>query len=80
MCIRDRLQNTHKDRTGRQLALGIAIGLGTASLAALWERLAFTDLLNFSSDYRSTALFWEMHVGGAALDGWLLLTIPFRCV
>ena len=72
-----RLQSTHKDRTGRQLALGIAIGLGTASLAALWERLAFTDLLNFSSDYRSTALFWEMHVGGAALDGWLLLTIPF---
>ncbi|MDR2839014.1 MAG: hypothetical protein LBV49_10710, partial [Azonexus sp.] len=40
-------------------------------------RLAFTDLLNFSSDYRSTALFWEMHVGGAALDGWLLLTMPF---
>ena len=49
----------------------------TASLAALWERLAFTDLLNFSSDYRLTALFWEMHVGGAALDGWLLLTVPF---
>lgn len=61
----------------RKLCLGIAIGLGTASLAALWERVAFTDLLNFSSDYRSTALFWEMHVGGAALDGWLLLTIPF---
>ncbi|MDR1996238.1 hypothetical protein [Azonexus sp.] len=62
---------------GRQLAWGLALGLGSASLAALWERLAFTDLLNFSSDYRSTALFWEMHVGGAALDGWLLLTAPF---
>lgn len=61
----------------RKLALGMALGLATASLAALWERLAFTDLLNFSSDYRSTALFWEMHVGGAALDGWLLLTFPF---
>ncbi|MCL2636110.1 MAG: hypothetical protein FWD50_05715, partial [Betaproteobacteria bacterium] len=57
---------------GRLLAWGLALGLGSASLAALWERLAFTDLLNFSSDYRSTALFWEMHVGGAALDGWLL--------
>jgi hypothetical protein len=60
-----------------KLGLGMAIGLGVASLAALWERLAFTDFLNFSSDYRTTALFWEMHVGGAALDGWLLLTFPF---
>lgn len=66
-----------EDNASRRLALGIAIGLGTASLAALWERLAYTGLLNFSSDYRTTALFWEMHVGGAALDGWLLLTIPF---
>lgn len=72
-----RLQNTPGTNTSLKLGLGIALGLGTASLAALWERLAFTDLLNFSSDYRSTALFWEMHVGGAALDGWLLLTIPF---
>ncbi|MDR2187940.1 MAG: hypothetical protein LBE62_07810 [Azonexus sp.] len=61
----------------RRLAWGLALGLGSAALAALWERLAFADLLNFSSDYRSTALFWEMHVGGAALDGWLLLTAPF---
>ena len=66
-----------QQEVGRKLAWGLAIGLGAASLAAVWERLAFTDLLNFSSDYRSTALFWEMHVGGAALDGWLLLTAPF---
>ncbi len=72
-----RLQNAPENNANRNLSLGIAIGLGNASLAALWERLAFTDLLNFSSDYRSTALFWEMHVGGAALDGWLLLTMPF---
>lgn len=69
--------NTPESNVSRKLALGCAIGLSAASLAALWERLAFTDLLNFSSDYRTTALFWEMHVGGAALDGWLLLTIPF---
>jgi len=41
------------------------------------ERLAFTDLLNFSADYRSTALFCEMHVGGAPLDAWLMLSFPF---
>lgn len=71
-----RLQSDPRE-ADRKLAWGLALGLGSASLAALWERLAFTDLLNFSSDYRSTALFWEMHVGGAALDGWLLLTMPF---
>lgn len=73
----DRLLRDPAQQAGRKLAWGLALGLGTATLAALWERLAFTDLLNFSSDYRSTALFWEMHVGGAALDGWLLLTAPF---
>jgi hypothetical protein len=59
------------------LAWGMALGLATASLAAIWERLAFPGLLNFSSQYRTTALFWEMHIGGAALDGFLALTMPF---
>ncbi|WP_291991403.1 hypothetical protein [Candidatus Accumulibacter sp. ACC007] len=34
-------------------------------------------LFDFSTAYRSTALFWEMHVGGAALDGYLALAVPF---
>ena len=59
------------------LGWGMALGLGTVSLAAVWERMAFPGLLNFSADYRTTALFWEMHVGGAALDGFLVLTLPF---
>ena len=63
--------------SARRLSLGMMLGLLGASTAALWERLAFTDLLNFSADYRTTALFWEMHVGGAALDGYLALTMPF---
>lgn len=62
--------------TGR-LAAGMALGLGAAALAVVWERLVFADLLDFSSDYRVTGLFWEMHVGGAALDGFLALTVPF---
>ena len=53
------------------------VGLLGVALATLWERLAFTGLLNLSTDYRTTALFWEMHVGGAALDGFLALTVPF---
>jgi len=61
----------------RGLLLGLVLALAGASAAALWERLAYTGLLNFSTDYRTTALFWEMHVGGAALDGFLVLTLPF---
>ncbi|HET9646321.1 MAG TPA: hypothetical protein VFP68_23875, partial [Burkholderiaceae bacterium] len=64
-------------RTADLLAWGMVGGLAAVSVAVLWERLAFTGLLNFGSDYRSTALFWEMHVGGAAIDGFLALSLPF---
>ena len=67
------------DKSENGLSLGLVLGLGLASLAAIWERVAFTGLLDFSSDYRTTALFWEMQVGGAAFDGFLALTVPF-CV
>ncbi|MBU6257237.1 MAG: hypothetical protein KGO01_02280, partial [Burkholderiales bacterium] len=65
------------ERSARGFALGMAGGLGVVGLLLLWERWANTGLANFSSDYRTTALFWEMHVGGAALDGFLALTMPF---
>lgn len=64
-------------RAQNLLSLGLMLGLAAAALITLWERLAFTGLLNFSSDYRTTGMFWEMHVGGAALDGFLALTVPF---
>ena len=60
-----------------RLAAGIMVGLAAASLFVLWERAAFTGLLDFSADYRATGPFWEMHVGGAALDGFLALSLPF---
>lgn len=56
---------------------GLALGLAGASLSTIWERMAFVGLFNFSTDYRTTGLFWEMHVGGAALDGFLTLLLPF---
>jgi len=64
-------------RLSQSLQWGMVLALLGISLAALWERLAFPGLLNFSSDYRTTALFWEMHVGGAALDACLAMTAPF---
>ncbi len=60
----------------RCLVWGLVAGAVLVSLAAMWERWAFTGLSDFASDYRTTALFWEMNVGGATLDGWLALTVP----
>jgi hypothetical protein len=62
--------------TLRRLMTGLALGCGAASAAVLWERAAFPGVLNFSTDYRATGSFWEMHVGGAALDGFLAITFP----
>ena len=64
-------------RFTRALRGGLVLALVAAALAALWERAAYTALLDFSSDYRTTGSFWEMHVGGAALDGFLVMTLPF---
>ncbi len=61
----------------RHLAWGMVVGLGVVSFAVLWERLAYTGLWDFSTRYRTTALFWEMHVGGAAIDAYLALATPF---
>jgi hypothetical protein len=56
---------------------GMTGGCVLASVVVVWERLAFPGFFDFSSDYRVTGPFWEMHVGGAALDGFLVLTFPF---
>lgn len=64
-------------RAHADLRLAMTATLAVVALGVVWERLAFTGLLDFSSDYRSTGLFWEMHVGGAALDTMLALTLPF---
>ncbi|WP_300450750.1 O-antigen ligase [Accumulibacter sp.] len=61
----------------RRLAAGVASGLALVSAAVVWERSGYPGLLDFSTPYRATALFWEMHVGGAALDSFLVLALPF---
>lgn len=61
----------------QRLARGMVVGLMLVTLAVLWERAAFPGLVDFSMPYRTVALFWEMHVGGAAIDGYLALATPF---
>lgn len=61
----------------RRLGAGMGIGLAGLALAVLWERRAIPGLLDFNDGYRTVALFWEMHVGGAAIDAYLALAVPF---
>jgi hypothetical protein len=56
---------------------GFALGAASAVLGCLYERFYFTGLLNLSTDYRTTGWFWEMHTGGATLDAYLALSLPF---
>jgi hypothetical protein len=60
-----------------RLARGMQAGLMLVGLAVLWERTAYPGLLDFSARYRTVATFWEMHVGGAAIDVYLALAVPF---
>lgn len=64
-------------RAGAHFAWGMVLGLLQVTLAAVWERAAFPGVFDFSSPYRTVALFWEMHVGGAAIDAYLALSTPF---
>lgn len=61
----------------RRFALGMLAGAAVVTLAVLWERAAYPGLFDVSAPYRTTALFWEMHVGGAAIDAYMVLCTPF---
>ena len=71
------LSSARMRRAGACLAGGLLAGLFAVSIVAGWERWAFPGLSDFSADYRTVALFWETNVGGAQLDGWLALSLPF---
>ena len=59
---------------------GMLTGLAAVATVALWERIAFPGLTNFSEEYRITATFGSMHVGGGAIDGYLALALPVTLV
>src|SRR5574337_1848669 len=60
-----------------RLARGMVAGLFLVCAGVVWERGLYVGLLDFSTSYRTTAWFWEMHVGGAAIDAYLAMALPF---
>ncbi|MDD2711761.1 MAG: hypothetical protein PHU77_02490 [Simplicispira sp.] len=60
-----------------RLARGMVAGLALVCAVVLWERGVYAGLDDFTNQYRTTAWFWEMHVGGGAIDVYLALTLPF---
>ena len=69
----------HKDEAHKiaLLGWGMVAGLTLVTLATLWERAAFPGVVDFSAHYRTVALFWEMNMGGAAIDVYLAISAPF---
>ena len=64
-------------RAIRSLQRGMLWGLILVCALAVWERAVYIGLWDLSSDYRITAWFWEMNVGGGAIDVYLALAFPF---
>lgn len=64
-----------REMAGGTLA-GLVCGLALVCALVLWERWRYVGLLNFSDSYRTVASFWEMHVGGGAIDAYLAMTVP----
>ncbi|MES2364400.1 MAG: VanZ family protein [Pseudomonadota bacterium] len=69
--------NQDAERSQRLLTLGMTLGVAAGGLSVLWERAAFTGLLNFSSDYRVVGMFSGMHTGGAYIEGYFATALPF---
>ena len=61
----------------RSLAWGMCAGVAAVAAGVVWERLAMVGLADFSRPYRAVGLFWEMHVGGAAIDAYVAMAMPF---
>ena len=76
--------------TEKTLAIGMAVALTGLGIHVLWERGFAADLvlaksiygliatwLDLSASYRVTGPFSQMQLGGEAIDGFLVLCMPF---
>jgi VanZ family protein len=76
--LRSRVR-THGD-TLVWLGTGMAAGLALVAVAVLTERVAFTGLFDFATDYRVVGTFSSMHVGGGHIGAYLAMAFPFLLV
>jgi hypothetical protein len=60
--------------------VGMLVGLTLVGLAAVAERAAFTSLPDIHDDFRITATFSSMHVGGGHIGAYLALAMPFMII
>ncbi|HZV66184.1 MAG TPA: hypothetical protein VFG03_14855 [Telluria sp.] len=74
--LREELQRDVAN-TQRRFALGMLLGALGAALAVVWERAAFPGLFNFADRYRVVGMFSAMHVGGACIEAYFAMTLPF---
>lgn len=61
----------------RMFSTGMVIGLAGTVAVVIWERVAFSGLLDFEDVYRVTGPFSQMHAGGADIETFLTAAIPF---
>lgn len=64
------------DAVLRAWTLGCVIGLALVCLAVLWELTLHTGWPLLQLGYRTTGRFWEMRLGGGAIDVYLAATLP----
>ncbi len=65
---------------GAWLGYGMIAGLLGVAAASVVERLAFTGLWNFTTDYRVLASFASEHIGGGHIGAYLAMALPFVSV
>lgn len=64
----------------RHFAWGMVVGLAGTVAVIVWERFVFPGIFNFTDVYRVTGPFSQMHTGGADIETYLTLSMPFLVV
>jgi VanZ family protein len=62
---------------GGGIVAGMTSGLALTVIVVVWERWTFAGLLPSASDYRVTGPFSAMHKGGAYIECYLAMAVPF---
>ncbi|MGR8929663.1 MAG: VanZ family protein [Gammaproteobacteria bacterium] len=65
------------DRMKRYFAFGMVLGLAILVAVSVFERITFSGLFNYETNYRITGSFSSMHTGGGHIDAYLMLALPF---